>query len=211
MNLNRYKNKLDIKIMIMQRFLIIIFLVLSPITLANSDDIREFEIEGISIGDSLLDYYSQSEINEALTNATYYKNKKFVEIFLSYKKDEFDKLQVAFLTKDKFYKIEKIMMIKNFSNQIEKCKEYKENFIKNSSEFLNLTDRMDANQTALADPTGNSFKYISTYFYPLGGFFNFTCSDYGKEIYDKNGWEDSFAVSVGSQKMLEYLQSDEAY
>ncbi len=195
----------------MRIFLTVLIIIFSLQSLIKAEDISEFEIEGMSIGDSLLDYYSQSEINDALTNASYYKNKKFVEIFLSYEKIEFDNLQVAFQTKDKFYKIEKIMMTKDFSNQIEKCKEYKEKFIKNSSKFLNLTDRMDEDSTALADPTGNSFKYISTYFYPLGGFFNFTCSDYGKEMFDKHGWRDSFAASVGSQKMLEYLQSDEAY
>jgi len=177
----------------------------------KADEITEFEIEGMSIGDSLLDYYSKNEINDALKNASYYKNKKFVEIFLNYEKGEFDNLQVAFQTKDKSYKIEKIMMIKNFSNQIEKCKKFKENFIENSSEFLNIAERQDHDTTALVDPTGKSFKYISSYFYPLGGFFNFVCSDYSKEMYDENGWYDGFAVSIGSQEILEYLQSDEAY
>jgi len=195
----------------MNRLLLILIFIVSFHPLIKADDISEFEIEGMSIGDSLLDYYSQSEIIDALKNASYYKNKKFVEIFLSYEKIEFDNLQVAFQTKDKFYKIEKIMMSKNFSNKIEKCKVYKENFIENSSKFLNLTDRMDDDTIALADPTGNSFRYISTYFYPSGGFFNFTCTDYGKEMYDKHGWYDVFTASVGSQKMLEYLQSDEAF
>ena len=195
----------------MRIFVTLLVLIFSLQSWTKADDISDFEIEGMSVGDSLLDYYSQSEINEALKNASYYKSKKFVEIFLSYEKSEFDNLQVAFQTKDKFYKIEKIMMSKNFSNKIEKCKVYKENFIENSSKFLNLTDRMDDDTIALADPTGNSFRYISTYFYPSGGFFNFTCTDYGKEMYDKHGWYDVFTASVGSQKMLEYLQSDEAF
>lgn len=194
----------------MKKILIIIYIIIFQ-TFANADDISEFSIEGISIGDSLLDYYSQSEINEALKNASYYKSKKYVEIFLSYEKGEFDNLQVAFQTKDKSYKIEKIMMSKDFSNQIEKCKKFKENFIEDSSKFLKLTERLDDDTIALVDPTGNSFKYISTYLYPTGGFFNFTCSDYGKEMYDEHGWYDSFTVSIGSEKILKYLQSDEAY
>ena len=47
-------------------------------TLSKADDIREFEIEGISLGDSLLDYYSIEEINESIANPTFYpKSKKF--------------------------------------------------------------------------------------------------------------------------------------
>jgi len=199
------------KLLFMRIFLTVLILIFSLQHSTKADDITEFEIEGMSIGDSLLDYYSKNQINDALKNASYYKNKKFVEIFLNYEKGEFDNLQVAFQTKDKSYKIEKIMMTKKFSNQIAKCKKFKENFIENSSEFLNIAKRQDHDTTALADPTGKSFKYISSYFYPLGGFFNFVCSDYSKEMFVENGWSDGFAVSIGSQKILEYLQSDEAY
>ena len=203
--------QLNEKLCVVRIFILILFLILSIQSWAKADDIKDFEIEGMSIGDSLLNYYSQREINEALKNPSYYKSKKYVEIFLSYEKDEFDVLQVAFQTKDKSYKIEKIMMSKDFSNQIEKCKEFKENFIEDSSKFLKLSNRRNHDTAALADPTGNSFRYISTYLHPTGGFFNFTCTDYGKEMYDENGWYDSFTVSVGSEKMLKYLQSDEAY
>ena len=34
----------------------------------KSDDIRDFEIEGMSIGDSLLDYYSKEEIKISKTH-----------------------------------------------------------------------------------------------------------------------------------------------
>ena len=203
--------QLNEKLCVVRIFILILFLILSIQSWAKADDIKDFEIEGMSIGDSLLNYYSQREINEALKNPSYYKSKKYVEIFLSYEKGEFDVLQVAFQTKDKSYKIEKIMMSKDFSNQIEKCKEFKENFIEDSSKFLKLSNRSNHDTAALADPTGNSFRYISTYLHPTGGFFNFTCTDYGKEMYDENGWYDSFTVSVGSEKMLKYLQSDEAY
>ena len=33
-----------------------------------ADDIRDFQIEGISIGDSLLDYFSEHEIKENTNN-----------------------------------------------------------------------------------------------------------------------------------------------
>ena len=48
----------------MKRLLAYLFLVLGLllITPSQADDISEFEIEGMSIGDSLLDYFSEEEI-----------------------------------------------------------------------------------------------------------------------------------------------------
>ena len=43
----------------MKRLLLILILTLSFQTLAKADDIRDFEIEGISIGDSALKYFDK--------------------------------------------------------------------------------------------------------------------------------------------------------
>ena len=45
-------------------FLSVLILIFSFESLAKADDISEFEIEGMSIGDSLLKYMSIDEINE---------------------------------------------------------------------------------------------------------------------------------------------------
>ena len=47
----------------MKRLLLILILTLSFQTLAKTDDIRDFEIEGISVGDSLLDYFNKTKID----------------------------------------------------------------------------------------------------------------------------------------------------
>ena len=46
----------------MKRLLLILILTFSFQTLTKADDIRDFQIEGMSIGDSLLDYFSEDEI-----------------------------------------------------------------------------------------------------------------------------------------------------
>ena len=46
----------------MMRLLLIIFLTLSFQTLTKADDIRDFQIEGMSIGDSALNFFSEEEI-----------------------------------------------------------------------------------------------------------------------------------------------------
>ena len=46
------------KVLNTMRLLLIIIFILSLQTFTKADDIRDFEMEGISIGDSLLDFYS---------------------------------------------------------------------------------------------------------------------------------------------------------
>ena len=48
----------------MKKLYIYLFLVLFSLqTPSQADDIRDFQIEGMSLGDSLLDYFSEEEIN----------------------------------------------------------------------------------------------------------------------------------------------------
>ena len=61
-------------------------------------------------------------------------------------------------------------------------KKFKENFIIDTIEFLENSKKNDDDVVARADLTGKSFKYITTFYYPLGGFFNFACTDYSKEM-----------------------------
>ena len=67
------------KVFDMKRLLIILILTLSFQTLTKADDIRDFEIEGMSIGDSLLDFYDENQIIQKLnTTKQYYDDNKFI-------------------------------------------------------------------------------------------------------------------------------------
>ena len=67
----------------MRVFIAVLVLVLNLQSWTKADDISDFEIEGVSIGDSLLDYFSKEEIkNEELF---LYKNKKFASIWIKKK------------------------------------------------------------------------------------------------------------------------------
>ena len=52
------------KVLFMRIFLSILVLIFSLQSFTKADDISEFEIEGMSIGDSALDYLSKSEIEK---------------------------------------------------------------------------------------------------------------------------------------------------
>ena len=60
------------KVSVMKIFLSILILIISFQSLTKADDIRDFEIEGISIGDSLLSFGSKDQI--ILLNPQQYKS-----------------------------------------------------------------------------------------------------------------------------------------
>ena len=65
----------------MKKFLAVIILILTLQTPSQADDIRDFQIEGMSIGDSLLDYFSEEEIKK---NIMWEYNKKLRNLISPY-------------------------------------------------------------------------------------------------------------------------------
>ena len=59
----------------MKKFLAILILIFSLQTPSQADDISEFEIEGISIGDSALDFFTEGQIKD--NSFDYYNDKLF--------------------------------------------------------------------------------------------------------------------------------------
>ena len=66
----------------MKKLLGILVLGLFLITPSQADDIRDFQIEGMSVGDSLLNFFSEKKIKErkAITRSTY-KNKDYIRAY----------------------------------------------------------------------------------------------------------------------------------
>ena len=104
----------------MKRLLLILILTLSFQSSSKADDIKDFEIEGMSIGDNLLDYFTLEQINKK--EKFYYPNsKKFAG--LSFAKQNFYKTfdAVQFTFKDTDYKIASIEGELYFKNDLDSC------------------------------------------------------------------------------------------
>ena len=73
----------------MKRLLLILILTFSFQTLTKADDIRDFEIQGLTLGDSLLEMYSKKEIKEFLkTSSNFYPSSKTYFLLATGGKDE---------------------------------------------------------------------------------------------------------------------------
>ena len=112
----------------MRRLLLILILTFSFQTLSKADDIRDFQIEGISIGDNLIDYFTKKEISkEKKLRIKYPNSNKYTAItFYKYSKFKlYDSVQANVRSKDKNYIIYSISGINYFNDKIDDCKKKK--------------------------------------------------------------------------------------
>jgi len=84
----------------MRVFLSVLILIFSLQSLIKADDISDFEIEGMSIGDSLLDFFSEEKINSSYQIK--YENDKYYKIeILSDDFENYELVGVYIKTNDK--------------------------------------------------------------------------------------------------------------
>ena len=86
-------------------------------SLSQADDIRDFQIEGISIGDSVLDHSKIKNFQKFIP----YKSKKYQGGFKKINSDIYDSLQFFYIKKDKNKNLENISGNKYFPNNIKEC------------------------------------------------------------------------------------------
>ena len=88
----------------MKTFLSILVLILCFQSFTKADDIEDFEIEGISIGDSLLKKFSSNDIIDKIKNQKqHYKNNEFLLISFSIESRQYDALRFHIKRNDKDY------------------------------------------------------------------------------------------------------------
>ena len=187
----------------MKRLLLIIILTLSFQSLTKADDIRDFEIEGMSIGDSLLDLFSIDEIKKAEENPSYYPDKKFIVIFLNKESDQYDEIEVTYKTNDKNYELAGIVGKVIYSNNYEKCKK---NMIKIVNQFKLIFKNADLSEDESPHAyNSQSIVNKSDFYLKTGGLARVSCTDWSEEMFTKNGWEDNLKVQMIGEEFNIYL------
>ena len=174
----------------------------------KADDIRDFEIEGISIGDSLLDYFSEKEIKQNL-KVNYFsriKDKTFVTAeIMDGKFKNYDGLQIVLKRNDNTYKIYGMHGIifyeKNINLCYKKLSEISKDIEKNIKyELKDVFENLDMG--------GKRGRYSGTTFLLKFGIISVHCYDWSKEIEKKNRWTDNLRVNIKTEEYENFLQLD---
>ena len=190
----------------MKKFLAIMVLGLLLSSNAYTDDIKDFQIEGMSIGDSLLDYMSEEEIKN--TKKIFYpESDKF---YMTTPRKTYDiYATVAFHLKkrDDKYIIASLKGVIDFPNQLKSCKEKKKEITNEISSVITSAkeEKYDSRYENLDD--GKSIAYISEFEVDAGSI-RVWCVDWSKETEIKRNWIDSLAVSAGTLEIKNWIENE---
>ena len=184
----------------MKRLLLILILTFSFQTLTKADDIRDFEIEGMSIGDSLLDFMSETEIKN--NKIKYFaKKKKYSVTGVIWGLNTFDQVEVYYKSKDKKYKIEQIAGMM-FIDNLDECLQERETIIKSfGSSFSNL-EKNTAVLDYAPDKTGKSKQHQVSYFFnKKNSNMRVECVQFSQKMKEEERGRNHLNVTASSDKI----------
>ena len=197
----RYFNRIfDMRI-----FFIILILIINFQSWTKADDIRDIEIEGMSIGDSALNFFNNQEIEN--NKKKWFKNDKYlISVMRSNKFINYDKIQIVYKTTDSKKKLVAIDGLVDYEN-IKLCYEKLDNIAEEiSSIATKLKNTGKANYNHTGDPSGKSTVTDINFENENRDEIQVACYDYSKEL----GATDHLRVGI---RLIEYRQflRDEAY
>tara|TARA_Y100000590_G_scaffold445550_1_gene577894 strand:+ start:58 stop:666 length:609 start_codon:yes stop_codon:yes gene_type:complete len=197
---------------IMRVFLSVLILIFSFQSLSKADDISEFEIEGMSIGDSLLNYFSEDEIKKNKQNTQYPKSDKYIiSTINNHSRFEiYESVQIDYKKNDSNYVIASIMGMLRFEDNIDVCYK-KQKIIASEVEMLfPKAKKKSGKQTKAFDKTGKSTSYLYEFHLSSGDVVQISCDDWSDKMSEKHNLIDHLGVSVMSKELVDFLY-DEAY
>ena len=173
----------------------LVILIFSLQSLSKAEDIRDFQIEGITIGESLLEYFSLDEIKKFRTY--FYKNKEYKIIQTSIQSDNYDLIEVTVKNGDNNYKIYQVVGGIFYENNIKNChikqKEIETEF---TDIFTNNIKKRSWEKKHSADKTGNSFSKAIQYEFESKDVVRISCYDWSKKFEDEVGYTDNLRVTI---------------
>lgn len=174
---------------------------------AKADDIRDFEIEGMSIGDNALEHFTKEELNNA--EKFTYPSKKFSEIFThssNYK--IYDSVTISLMEgKYKIYGISGVIDYreKNF----EDCLKAKNDIIDELKITFKNSKIIDNGTYQTPDYAGDKSKrsQVELLLNQNGGVVSVDCVDWSKEAEKKHGWGDNLSITLYSKEYERFVRS----
>ena len=202
----------------MKRLLAYLFLVLvltfSLQSWTQADDIREIEVEGMSVDDSLLNFFDINEINKSIKETIQYSQlvpgaDKYQMIFF-YKNEinlkKYDDITLYFKKNDKKYLISSIGASINFDNKFDECLRKKNTIKKDIENYLNIIFGED--QKSILLDNDESFLEGNVYTSNLDDTIQIACYKWSKEMKRNQNRYDQLVLSINKNEYVNWVQEN---
>ena len=193
-----------------KRFLIILILIINLPNLSIADDIGDFQIEGMSVGDSLLDYFTEEEIQKKLKTAYSYKDKFKLFSIESSKYEIYESVQFVVKRGDRKFEIYNIVGVFGYHNNINDCYKKKDTIGKELSDMFKDAKQNDEATKHDADKSGESKATTLWINLDSGAAVAVACYDWSEKMTNQNNWRDNLKVAILSAEFKKFLDN-EAY
>ena len=189
----------------MKVYLSIIIFIFSFQSWTKADDIKDFEIEGMSIGDSLLNYYTKNEIINS--ELPYFSQKrKYYVIGLFDNNWKFDQIEIYLKQKDSKYKIRALVGMIDIDN-LEECLLKRQNIDSQVEDlFVNAT-KSTGSKPNESDTTGNSIQYITQYLFDKDNHIRIECMQWSQKMKTEKGFFNTLNLVVMSDEISKWILS----
>ena len=185
---------------LMKKLSTYLFLILFSFSAPSfAEDIKDFEIEGMSLGDSALRYYKEKEIKKNTENI--YGDNLYTQFYSTSKNSNsvYEGYQIHYKLGDKNYIIEVISGIK-WTESFDQCKKLKKKIKKELSIFFSIekTEWIDQEYEDDEGKTNASFFYFDN-----GDSVDIQCKDWNSTV----EFRDNLRVSLWTAEFQKFIFS----
>ena len=190
----------------MKKLILILILTLSFESWTKADDISDFEIGGMSVKDSALNFITEEFIKSSTRANSFYKDKKYFEITFDSKETNYQNISLTFKNNDNKYIIYQLAGTISYDD-VNECLVQKKNIVNELSKIFLNAEKVDAGERNYgSDPTGESKTYIEYFWMESGGFIEVGCYDLTKKLADEKNWlKTSLNVGIVTQEFSDFL------
>jgi len=181
----------------MKIFILIIFFIFSLQSWTKADDIRDFEIEGFSLGVSLLEYFSKDKIENSTDYDSYaYTDQKYVQVNIyDGNFGDYEAMQFTVKRKDKKYILHSIaggIFYSDFNKCLKKQKKISNDVLQL---FINAEKLLNEKGIMPSDDTGKSYAISDVYFIN-GGSMSVRCFNWSNKMEKEKNFTDNLRVGI---------------
>tara|TARA_B100000029_G_scaffold289156_1_gene282910 strand:+ start:41 stop:619 length:579 start_codon:yes stop_codon:yes gene_type:complete len=167
----------------MRIIIISLVLVFNLQSWTKANDLRDFVIEGMSIGDSLLDYFSEEDIKNKEKNFYPGSDKYYIIAFeFADFYETYEVTQFVLKSNDEKYIIHSVSGKLIYDNKFSECNKKKDLIGKEISQLFDIEPQINNGDILKSDSTGKSISNSISFFFDNGDQIMIDCSDWSEAM-----------------------------